>query len=224
MDFGLAILDHEGSIVCLNSNWCALEGSVFAGKRHRLGQNYIEFCEKLTGTHTQIGLMVARSIREILTGRRDAFRIRRDDATLGRRGYFILQGSQTSLQPHAGVMLTKYAVRQANVATTPESDGESTEQLTALRRIGQDVGRGQSDFQTAANAVNHLLASLATGILTEQGRTWQALARVTEHMPPLPDETKRDLTLAIDSVENLGRLVVALSGVAERLGLPNSIA
>ena len=224
MDFGLAILDHEGSIVCLNSNWCALEGSVFAGKRHRLGQNYINFCETLTGDHTQTGLRVARSIREILNGRCSGFSIRRDDATRGRKGYYLLRGSQTSLQPHAGVMLTKYAVRQVNVATTPESDGESTEQLTALRRIVQDVGRGQSDIQTAANAVNQLLAGLATGMLTEQGRTCQALARVTEHMPPLSDETKRDLTLAIDSVENLGRLVAALSGMAERLGLSNSIA
>lgn len=224
MDFGLAILDHEGSIVCLNANWCALEGSVFAGKRHRLGQNYLDFCETLTGAHTQTGLLVARSIRDILTGRRDEFRIRRDDAAPGRKGYYLLHGSKTSLQPQAGVMLTKYLVRQANVVTTPESDEESTEQLTALRRIVQDVGRGQSDFQTAANAFNQLLAGLATGMLTEHGRTWQALARVTEQMPPLADETKRDLTSAIDSVENLGRLVAALSGVAERLGLPNSIA
>lgn len=219
---GLAILDHDGVIVCVNSKWNAMDDTIFAGERHRLGANYLEFCESLSGVHAAMGRLLAQSIREVLTGLREAFRFHHAVPSPNRTNHFLLHGSRTALPASAGILLAKRGVRRKPPPAMIESADPAKERLANLRRIVVDVGQGEADLRKAASAMNGFLTGVSAAMRNRLDCLQQSLNGMTKHRPALTNEAERSLATAIHSADELVPLVAQLAGLVEGLGVPSN--
>ena len=66
----IALLDHDGIIVAVNEEWRRFgEVNAFEGNAFGLGRNYISICESASGECAEEAGLVARKLRDVLTGR-----------------------------------------------------------------------------------------------------------------------------------------------------------
>lgn len=73
---GIAVLDGDGKIVFVNEAWIEFaRGNGFHGEGAGLGLNYIEVCERVSGSDRSDASRIADAIREVLDRRRDEFQM-----------------------------------------------------------------------------------------------------------------------------------------------------
>src|SRR5215216_153788 len=72
----IAILDHEGNIVQVNSAWRDFGAqNGLEHPNHCIGMNYLDVCASATGSHSGEARLVASAIREVQTGGMDETRV-----------------------------------------------------------------------------------------------------------------------------------------------------
>lgn len=69
----IAVLDREGSIIFVNTAWNRFALKQGALIRFGVGSNYLEICESTPGEERKEALLVARGIRDVLSGRKGQF-------------------------------------------------------------------------------------------------------------------------------------------------------
>ncbi len=134
----LAILDHTGTIIMVNAAWRQFASdNGYPDTPFGVGKNYLEICDTASGAHSEWAHEVAAGIRDVLSGRRDAFALEypchSSDVQrwfLVRVGRFVNDGRAYALTVHETITERK----QADIALR-----QRVQQLQAVRAVSFEL-------------------------------------------------------------------------------------
>ena len=134
----IAMLDHEGIIVSVNSAWGQFAGEdVLQGSEHGVGVNYLHFCANARGDHSSEARQVAEGIRSVLDGGAKGFSIEYPCHSPAEQRWFLL-----TVTPLAG--------DGPNGAVVMHLD------VTAQRQAEQSLRISESRFRQMADNISEV--------------------------------------------------------------------
>jgi len=134
----IAMLDHEGIIVSVNSAWGQFAGEdVLQGSEHGVGVNYLHFCANARGEHSSEARQVAEGIRSVLDGGAKGFSIEYPCHSPAEQRWFLL-----TVTPLAG--------DGPNGAVVMHLD------VTAQRQAEQSLRISESRFRQMADNISEV--------------------------------------------------------------------
>ena len=134
----IAMLDHQGIIVSVNSAWGRFAGEdVLQGSEHGVGVNYLHFCANARGEHSSEARQVAEGIRSVLDGGAKGFSIEYPCHSPAEQRWFLL-----TVTPLAG--------DGPNGAVVMHLD------VTAQRQAEQSLRISESRFRQMADNISEV--------------------------------------------------------------------
>ena len=134
----IAMLDHQGIIVSVNSAWGRFAGEdVLQGSEHGVGVNYLHFCANARGDHSSEARQVAEGIRSVLDGGAKGFSIEYPCHSPAEQRWFLL-----TVTPLAG--------DGPNGAVVMHLD------VTAQRQAEQSLRISESRFRQMADNISEV--------------------------------------------------------------------
>jgi len=134
----IAMLDHQGIIVSVNSAWGQFGGEdVLQGSEHGVGVNYLHFCANARGDHSSEARQVAEGIRSVLDGGAKGFSIEYPCHSPAEQRWFLL-----TVTPLAG--------DGPNGAVVMHLD------VTAQRQAEQSLRISESRFRQMADNISEV--------------------------------------------------------------------
>ena len=134
----IAMLDHQGIIVSVNSAWGRFAGEdVLQGSEHGVGVNYLHFCANARGEHSSEARQVGEGIRSVLDGGAKGFSIEYPCHSPAEQRWFLL-----TVTPLAG--------DGPNGAVVMHLD------VTAQRQAEQSLRISESRFRQMADNISEV--------------------------------------------------------------------
>ena len=134
----IAMLDHQGIIVSVNSAWGRFAGEdVLQGSEYGVGVNYLHFCANARGEHSSEARQVAEGIRSVLDGGAKGFSIEYPCHSPAEQRWFLL-----TVTPLAG--------DGPNGAVVMHLD------VTAQRQAEQSLRISESRFRQMADNISEV--------------------------------------------------------------------
>lgn len=155
----IAILDHEGNIVQVNSAW-----RDFGAKNglkhpdHCIGMNYLEVCDTATGESAEESSLLAKAIREVLSGGRDEMSVEYPCHAPHEKRWFVARVTSFVNNQQRWIVVAHENITGRKLAE--EKTQRQIEHLVALSTIDRMISANFDLKLTLSEILMHVIAEL----------------------------------------------------------------
>jgi PAS domain S-box-containing protein/putative nucleotidyltransferase with HDIG domain len=155
----IAILDQEGNIVQVNSGW-----RDFGAKNglnhpdHCIGRNYLEICDSATGESAEEAPLIAKAIREVLSGGQDEVSVEYPCHAPHKKRWFVARVTSFINDQQRWIVVAHENITARKLAE--EKTQRQVEHLLALSSIDRMISANFDLKLTLSEILTHVTAEL----------------------------------------------------------------
>lgn len=121
----IALIDAQGIIVSINDGWRKSSNvNVWHGPGHSIGKNYLEICDRASGSYASDALQVAVGVRSVLSGAQRSFSLEYPLPSPAGLQWFLLTATPLFDDRQKGVVIAHLDITERKLSETAVTKSE----------------------------------------------------------------------------------------------------